>query len=409
MKSLLRIWFLATAALFAVVARASVELAPNNTAIKHSNNWNVTSGAMTTINAGAYFKFKWRNDGTPSAVPVLHFDISKMPSGSDASQLWVQVDYEPKWTKVALTSADYTAVLPTETATGVKEHIVRVIVKSTSENVDRWNVGTASTNTAVKFTGATLPDGTYINNGQPFGDYDFEAHTLAHRIAVFGDSLDEGVRAITASGPSTYQPDDNDSMAGWGFPLGESLGAEVDVIGFGSLGWTRTGSGNVPPFPSSWNFLYAGVSRSLSGYDLIVINMGTNDAFVPATLTGIVTPVLNGMRTAAPGVPILIVTPKYSDAGYYSTFVSEVAAMTDPSGVSVFKFPNSAFGDPFNQQPVNAYEDSSTPIHPLRLGNRERVVPAILGAIESLISGYYPQPSGAYPTGLHYLGRHVIH
>lgn len=263
-------------------------IAPNNAAIYYSPyGWNVTSGAAQTIDAGAYLKTMF----TGSSL-TLDFNVTN--NSTPLSEIYYRIDgYEAQTPWIEATVASTIVVTLPSNTSQYPYHLIEVMVKSTSQTINRWN---SPSNTAIVFTGLTLGPGQTVAVPQ----------ILSKNIIVLGDSITEGVRTVNQT--ATNDPDQNDAMQGWAFGLGPRLGAEEGVVGFGNLGLTTIGSGNVPVLPSSYNLLYAGQARTFSPQpDLIVINIGTNDGSASAaSVTAALITVLNGLITANPGTPIAV-------------------------------------------------------------------------------------------------------
>lgn len=96
---------------------------------------------------------------------------------------------------------------------------------------------------------------------------------------AIGDSITEGVRTLNST--ATGEPCRNDSRTSWAFPLGELLGAEMGIVGFGGLGISVSGSQGVPKLPLSLPCLWDGQARSLATPktpDFVIVHAGTNDS-----------------------------------------------------------------------------------------------------------------------------------
>jgi lysophospholipase L1-like esterase len=250
-------------------------------------NWNVGASAAVTINAGAYLRTMF--SGTSC---VLNFNVAN--NLSPLSEIWYRIDGEGPWIQAAVASA-ITCAMPAATLSNsdIPYHLLEMVVKSTTETQNRWNMPSA---TAVNFTGLTLAPGGVV----------LTPLTRPINILIYGDSITEGVRTLGES--AANDTDRNDAMLGWAFRLGDLLGAEVGVVGFGASGIAAWGSGNVPALPSSYALLYQGAARSfLPTPALVVFNEGTNDG-TANTVAGM-TSVLNGVIAACPGAVIAVLRP----------------------------------------------------------------------------------------------------
>ena len=292
-----------------------VTMLPNNGAIQYSPyNWNVTSAAATSINAGAYFRTLISGTGC-----VLNFNVTN--NSLPTTEIYYRVDgYETQapWIEAAL-AATITVTFPTNTS-ALPFHLVEVMIKSTSETINRWN---SPSNTAAVLTSITLTGAA----NAPIAPI-----PLTKNILHFGTSISEGVRTVNQT--AANDTDRNDALMSWAFSLGKNLGAEIGLIGFGGSGLTVTGSGNVPALTTSYNLMYAGQSRTFSPVpSLIVLEEGTNDgSSSAASVTTALTTVLNGLLAACPGTPIAVMRPYNGTQA--AALVAGIAACSNPALVT---------------------------------------------------------------------------
>lgn len=263
-------------------------LAANDPSIQYSPfNWSVGSASAVTINAGAYLRTMFTGN-----VCSMNFDLST--SAAPVSEIYWRVDgYEAggPWTRT-VPGANVTCTPPSDLS-AAPWHMLEMVVKSTSETINRWN--TAQPGTAVRFAALTLAPGVSVQRPM----------AAPWSILFFGDSITEGVRTVNQT--ATNDTDRNDSTLGWSYRLGSLLGAEVGIVGFGGTGLTVSGSGGVPALTSSYNFLSNGVSRAPSvSPNLIVINEGSNDT---TSVTSAAVSVLNGLISQYPDTPIALLVP----------------------------------------------------------------------------------------------------
>lgn len=228
-----------------------MSIAPNDANIVYSPyNWDVTSGRALSVNPGAYFRCEIQ--GTPTAISAT-FDMSGV-SGPFPEILY-RVDEGP-WT-TATTAASVALTIPGTNS--YTKHLVEIVVKWTAQTNLRWTGG----DSVVKFTGFTTTPGTCTT---------VPIYKSSLNIVVFGDSITEAYQSLSSSS--------SDATRGYAFMLRQHLGAEVGVVGFGGQGWTHTGNGGVPVFPSTWNLICSGISRDFTTVppDMIVIVHGQNDS-----------------------------------------------------------------------------------------------------------------------------------
>jgi lysophospholipase L1-like esterase len=263
-------------------------LAANDPSILYSPfNWTAGNGASTTINAGAYLRTMFTG-----STCSMNFDLST--SIAPASEIYWRVDgYEAGTPWVRTVPGANVACTPSSDLSAAPWHMLEMVVKSTSETINRWN--TAQAGTAVRFAGLSLAPGA--SGQRPF--------PAPWSILLLGDSITEGVRTVNQT--ATNDTDRNDATLGWAFRLGNLLGAEVGVVGFGGTGLTVGGSGGVPALTTSYNLVSSGQPRAPAAPpNLIVINEGTNDT---ANVTAAAVAVLNGLIAQYPDTPIAVLVP----------------------------------------------------------------------------------------------------
>lgn len=252
-------------------------------------NWSVSPGVAVTNNAGAYVRTMFTGN-----VCALNFDTSFV--AQPASQIYWRVDgYEAGTPWVRATPAANVPCTPSPDLAAAPWHLLEVAVKSTSETLNRWN--TAAPGTAVRLAGITAAPNASFQ--KPFA--------APWQIAVFGDSITEGVREVNSTAPN--DTDRNDATLSWAYQLGRYMGAEVGVIGYGATGFTVAGSGGVPPLTTSASLLSNGVARpvAVNAPNLIVVNEGTNDG--TANVTAAAVSLLNGLVATYPNTPIALLVP----------------------------------------------------------------------------------------------------
>jgi len=276
--------------LWAFPAFATTAIAPNNAGLWYSPAvWNIGSTDAFAVNSGA----RMRTLALTTTTAVLNFTVTNQPS--PAAELWWQVD-GLGWNQATI-AATVTLTIPS-VVSAYQGHVIEFEIKSTTETANRWT--NSGTWTGVDFTGLTLDTGATVT-----------LPTMAPKtVCMFGDSITEGVRTLNDT--STNDTDRNDGQTSYDEQMAPYLNANIVNIGFGGQGWTVTGSGSVPALPSSWNLIYSGVSRSLSGCSLVAVNMGTNDGATNSTSA--VTSFLNGVGAAYSGT-ILLLEPFSSTIG----------------------------------------------------------------------------------------------
>lgn len=265
-------------------------------------NWRFSGSTFAVSqHPGAYVKFSFT--GTLLSVAIDTADlVSGSVSAGDYPLLTYSID-DGAWAEATVAS---TISLATGLAAGT--HTAQIFIKNTIKTYDRWTTPIS----AVKITSFTLSSGSSIVT--PTGS----AIQRGDRMIVYGDSIAEGHRALTA----VSDINGSDGRQAWGNLLGAALGAEVGIVGFSGAGWNTAGLGNSvrfyfasTPASQSWDKYSNGQSRLSGGAlspapDYIVVNYGTNDSgTVDATLAGVVQGWLAAARAAAPSARIVIVIP----------------------------------------------------------------------------------------------------
>lgn len=317
-------------------------------------NWNIAASTAKTINAGAYFRTVF--GGTSCS---LQFDTSGLSAGFP--KLEYRVDGTGPWTTVDL-AATVAIAMPSETS-GYASHLLEVNVRATTRT-SRWALGGI-----VALTGIILDSTKVLSKpGQrPLIGY------------VFGDSITEGLKSLSSSEDTVNS---SNGMQSYASILGPALGAEIGVIGFSGQGFSNQGDGSVPVFGSTYNLIYAGVTRTfLPAPDFIVINQGTNDGSnnTIAAATG----VLNGLLAATPSTTKVFVLRPFN-GNQASNLQAAIAACTTPA--RVYYIDTTGFFTSAN---------SGDGLHPYGWENITHIGPAVAGAIRPiLVSGTAPTMTG---------------
>lgn len=309
-------------------------------------NWDVGASNAKTINDGAYFKTIF--GGT---AVTLTFDTSG--TSAPVPKCVYRIDGFGPWQAADLSSV-MTLTVPPETS-GYGSHFLEFHIRSTSESVSRWS----PQNTMVSLTGIIIDTGK----------------TLAKPLAlplnglILGDSITAGVNTVSNVGDSTVR---GSAQQGYAFQIGQILGAEVGIVGFGGQGWVTTGGGSVPVIGTTYNAIYSGVPRVWTPVpDFIVINQGTNDG-ANNTVTA-VTSMLNGLAALVPASTKIFVLRPFNGS-QASNIQSGIAATTTPSRftyIDTTGFYTSA--------------NSSDTIHPYGWEHITHIAPSVANAIRPYI------------------------
>lgn len=230
-------------------------------------------------------------------------------------QLWVTVDGGPR-SPVTVDRPEIDLAPP---GLGPGAHVMRVDVKDTDQVTNRWLPPLGD---AVVVRGFRLaPGGRLLPAPRP-GPV---------RMAFFGDSITEGIRALGQ--PLT--PDGADGTRTYAAVAARAFGADLQLVGFGKQGVMREGVGNVPAAPESFPYDFQG-SPADPAYDpdIVVLLQGSNDSavtdeqFAPAYAS-----YLREVRAADPHAWIFAMEPLI---GRHADVIrSDVAAAADPRTIFV--------------------------------------------------------------------------
>lgn len=294
---------------------ASLALPMNHTAILYSPyTWGgLAHGTATTISAGAYFRLQFTGDSC-----TLHTDTSAMKDMF--SQFWTRVDGGPLVQHVLSPGNPSMSVPLGPPFTASRNHLLEVIVKSTTETRQRWAMPSA---TAVIFTGITIASdasGGAVAVSAP--------RRKPYNVLIYGDSITEGVRTLGYVGIQN-DTDRNDAVRDYSYQLSQMLPVEIGVVAFGATGTTKGGSGAVPALPVSWNQLWNGEPRVFTPTpDLVVYNEGTNDG---KSITATLLQVVKGVQGVAPSARQLLLLP--FNGGHEQDILDVVAQAASPNVV----------------------------------------------------------------------------
>jgi lysophospholipase L1-like esterase len=324
---------------------APTVVAPNSAAILYSPyNWVVTGTSATTINSGAYFRTIF--SGTSAALLT-----NTVNNEAPYSELWARVDGDA-WQELTLSSGS--PILPVASGLQSRNHLLEVIVKSTSETIPRWGPNSA---TMVTITGIQLDLGSTAE--APL--------SRTKHILIYGDSITEGVRTVNAT--AINDTDRNDVLSDYAYALANAVDAEVGIVAFGETGVTVGGSGGAPALPSSYNFVYSGAPRTFSpAPDLVIYNEGTNDS---GSITPGLETVVDGIIAHAPNSKHLILVP------FNQTHISDIQSTVTAIGSANVSYQGTSGW--FNTA------DSSDGMHPYGYSHLGFIAPQLFPAVEHLL------------------------
>ena len=227
-------------------------LSPNSPLIRYTGRWNVSETEAVSTANGSYAEFAFSGE---CAVVEFGIDHCTVPfprvyiSVDNGANIEVPID---KFIRISADDGD---------------HTVRIILKGSVELQNRWlhPLEAAVSVRSLEADGfLPLPE------------------DKRKVIEFLGDSITEGIsidveRRFVHYGGSRDMVFWDDSTAGYAWLTAEALDMRPVIMGYGCLGTTRMGAGNIPDVTESYPFYSDGCPMEPVNADFIVINHGTND------------------------------------------------------------------------------------------------------------------------------------
>ena len=228
----------------------------NDPAVRLTGRWSRNNTELAVATAtGSYIEAAFRGE-----MALLHFDMSYCTT--PVPHLWVQVD---GGAMVEIPVDHHLRIR----AQGDGNHVIRLIYKSGVEAFHRWY---APLDARVAFKGleADAP-GILPEDKRPI-------------VEFVGDSITEGVLIDVDYAKTPAYPVDmynrvyqDDVCATYAWLTAEKLNLRPIMMGYGAVGTTRSGSGNVPRVGMAYPQVFDGVLYKGEHPDYVVINHGAND------------------------------------------------------------------------------------------------------------------------------------
>mmetsp|Transcript_20012 Transcript_20012/g.47949 ORF Transcript_20012/g.47949 Transcript_20012/m.47949 type:complete len:474 (-) Transcript_20012:153-1574(-) len=275
-------------------------------------NWAVRSTAISN-QPGAYFKCSWRGlldtvvltvDSSASSQPFMNLSYAF----DEQPCCVVTVPHGSRSAEVQLVPTQTCAKTEDSVSKETDTHSIVVHILASVQQFDRWGSDGKLPPNTLRLASVQLPYGADAQLPK----------ALKYSMVAFGCSITEGVCARFKPGSKASDLNSNSSTSAWHVATAEALNAEYSSVGFGRQGWTIDGNGNVPPFTSSWRFLWAGMPRVFRSHtaeppDFVLINHGCNDGLngaLPGVVSRAVVSSLRAMRTeCGPQTHIFLVVP----------------------------------------------------------------------------------------------------
>lgn len=245
------------------------------------------TSVVTCINQGSEIRSQVRDTATATANFYLD------PGSAYPYYIAYSVD-GAAFTRVAISTTTGSGPISIPIATGMitsATHTVRIVAAGLYEHDQTWDSGVG-----LHFIGIGVAAGGRV---MPWvSGY--------KRILFLGDSITAGINLLgTGATPNINAGEQN-----WCHICATQVGADPIQVGFGATGVTTGGSGNVPPSASSFPLFMTGRNLSELAPDVIVINLGTNDASASSsTFQTDYQNYVNLVQSTYPNVPIFCVCP----------------------------------------------------------------------------------------------------
>lgn len=307
----------------------------NDPAVRLTGRWSRNNvGLAVTTTAGAYLEIAFHGD-----MALLHFDMTYCTA--PVPHLWLQVD------NGAMIEAPVDAHMRVATK-DFGEHVLRVIYKSGVEAFHRWYAPLAG---RIAFMGVDV---------EARGKLPDDKRRL---IEFVGDSITEGILIdVDYSGTHTYAPEvynrvfQDDVCAAYAWMTADQLNLRPIIMGYGAVGLTRSGSGNVPRIGIAYPQVFDGCPYTGEHPDIIVINHGANDrGAAPETYISRYSELVDLIHNLHPNARIVCLS------AFCGAFVSELSAFVTRYNAE-------------HETPIFFIDSTGwvpmEPLHPLREGHR---------------------------------------
>lgn len=220
--------------------------------VRLTGRWHTGANSATTTTPGAMLELAFSGKEA-----VLRFDIET--NQHPYPHLWISVD---GGCRVETPLSAYIRLEPENDG----QHYVQIIYKSAVESQQRWQAPLIG---KVTFCGAEVSAPGEL----PQDNRDC--------IEFVGDSITEGIAIDVHQQPyENYQwncVNMNDSTASYAWLTAEKLGLKPVIMGYGCVGVTRSGAGDVPCAAQAYPFCFADAPVEKFCAKYIVINYGAND------------------------------------------------------------------------------------------------------------------------------------
>ena len=209
------------------------------------------TGNMIAAAPGAYFEFAFSGE---AAELQFNTDLSYEPHG----HVYIEVD---GGARIESTVQKFIRIV----AKGEGPHYVKVIYKSTVQQMNRW---------------FNPPSAKLALVGIECDGLCELAPDNRKTIEIIGDSITEGVVVANRKvhmHSMLNGPFEDDSTSTYGWLLAEAMNLRPYTMGFGGTALTHGGCGCVPRASEQYPYNFQGSPITFPSCDYILINHGTND------------------------------------------------------------------------------------------------------------------------------------
>ena len=260
-------------------------LTPDSPRIRYTGRWNIGASESVSTANGSYAEFAFSGECAVIEFGIDHCTIPfprvyiSVDGGADVE---VPID---KFIRISAEDGD---------------HTVRIVLKGSVELQNRW---LSPLEAAVSIR--SLEAGAFL----PLPEDNRKI------IEFLGDSITEGIsidveRRFAHYGGSRDMVFWDDSTAGYAWLTAKLLGFRPVIMGYGCLGTTRMGAGNIPDVCESYPYYSGGCPMESANADVIVINHGTNDRGAdPETFAKQYRRLLEIVRARNPEAKMIALTP----------------------------------------------------------------------------------------------------
>ena len=320
--------------------------------IRLTGRWDTRDAfCATTTNTGSYIEFAFEG-----RMALARFDV--IANANPRLHLWLQLDGGD------MIEAPIDSHLRVIAKSG-GAHVCRIIYKGGTEKDRRWY---------HPLTGKVSFIGVQTEKPLPL------APDKRRTVEFVGDSITEGVLIDTdfnlANDPLMYFGDSlrcyqDDVCATYAWLTAEALDLRPVFMGYGAVGVTKSGAGDVPAAPESYPYNFEGSPITHPACDVIVINHGANDSRKPVELyLEKYAELLDVIRSRNP--ESVIISLSAFCGAHHVELRKMIATYNEKNGCNVH------YVDTFGWIPEK-------PLHPLRDGHRtvaEHLIPRLREIIE---------------------------